>query len=113
MSKNANDKPINPLQEIKDVMRLSIKAELKKSGMSETLINECRELAGNGVRLLALMEKHGFAETLDKEDRAEFNEIMQGLSLSGIRCQLLVEESYQDDYQQFLASAPAPSLRAN
>ena len=113
-----NETPSKPdqmdlLKDLKKLLRREVLSEVLKSGLTDSIITEYRELAKQGVRLLTLLDKYGFANVLTAEDRKEFEAIMQALSVSGLRCQILVEESCQNDYEAFLAVTPSASVRAN
>ena len=103
MAQISSDKAdqLDLLQELKRHLRQEVLAEVMKTGLTDSIISEYRELAGSGVRLLTLLERYGFTKLLNDEDRKEFDDIMKGLSVSGLRCQL------------FLAVTPSDSIRTN
>ena len=99
--------------QLKDTLRGCVAEDIRTSGLRESMINEYYALAGSSRQLLDMLQRTGFVESLAEKDKQEYVAIMQDLSESGIRCQLLVEQSRSADTTYLLAMTPTASKSVN
>ncbi|MGE4298845.1 MAG: hypothetical protein AB7E47_12510 [Desulfovibrionaceae bacterium] len=101
------------LLKIKENLREEVLAGIENMGLRESMINEYREIAGAAGQLLGLLQQYNFVNLLHNNDVAAYDQLMQRLSMSGLRCHILVEESRSVDNEALLAMAPTVSARIN
>jgi len=104
---------IKVLQEMKRTVRRELIKEMQEVSLRDRTITECRELANSTSQVISLLQKYNFPSMLSAADQQRYDEIMTQLSLSGLRCQVLVEESNAEDYGLFLAATPPVSNSIN
>ncbi|MBG0775740.1 MAG: hypothetical protein H0S85_04820 [Desulfovibrionaceae bacterium] len=98
---------------LRDTLRVEVLSEIKSNGMRESMIGEYKALANAAGTLIAMLQKYDFPELLHGADSKAYEEIMRKLSLSGIRCHILVEASRSADQEAVLAMATPMSQRLN
>jgi|GEM_PF-2958342 len=95
----------------KEELRHEVVQDIQHTGLRQQLFAEYNNLAGATGKLLSILQKYGFPSQLQNADNSEYNELMTLLSVSGLRCQILVEESSAQEFEAILtAAAPASEL---
>lgn len=101
------------LHKIKEELRQEVLEEVEEKGLRDRVFAEYYDLANSAGRLLGLLSKYNFPVHISEEDRQVYDALMRKISVSGLRCQILVEASTESDYESFLMSTPVVSEMAN
>jgi predicted nuclease of restriction endonuclease-like RecB superfamily len=101
------------LNKWKEELRQEVMQNIHSTGLRQQLFAEYNALAATTSKLLSILQKYDFPKQLEAEDSEKYNALMSQLSVSGLRCQILVEESTAQDYEAFLTTAAPASERIN
>lgn len=113
MSDKNNSSSDEMLRNLKQNLRADVLEDVMSMGLRNSIIEQYKELTGAASELIGLLAQTHYAESLDAEGKRCYDQLMARLSVCGIRCQILVEESFSVDDQAFLAVAPAPTAALN
>lgn len=108
-NKDANQNEI--LHKIKETLREEVMQGVKNQGLQQRLFSEYYDLAGCTGSLLGILQNARFVESLSDADRQQYDKLMTQLSCCGLRAQILLEQSTQQEYETVLqTTAPASSM---
>jgi len=113
MTASAREQYTEILNRWKAELRQEVMQDLSSVGLRRQLFAEYNSLAAATGKLLGILQQYGFPSQLGAEDAAEYNGLMNLLSVSGLRCQILVEEAAAQEYESFLTAAAPASDRIN
>ena len=96
---------------IKEDIRQEMQGGIQSLGFRDAMIGEYGELAGAASTLIQLLQDNEIINRLTGDDLQLYNQLMRRLSLSGLRGQVLIEESHAQEYMEMLTSVdPEPGL---
>ena len=101
------------LGQLKERLRREVREGVREMGVLDRLFAENFELAGAAGRLLELLRRYEFPRLLDEADQTEYQAVMRELSVIGLRCQLLAEESQKQNCMDYLRSTSAATGRVH
>ncbi len=105
--------PQSLLLRIKEDLRPQVLDRVRVKGLTNELFNEYRRLAGATERLLSMLGTRQFAAGLTDEERGQYDLLLACLGESGVRCQILVEESEAASWTTYLETADLDSPLPN
>lgn len=110
---NAKSQRGEILNKWKEELRQEVMQDIHSTGLRQQLFAEYNSLAATTSRLLSILQQYEFPKQLQGQDSERYNELMSQLSVCGLRCQILVEESTAQEYEAFLTTAAPVSERIN
>lgn len=113
MQKNTAKGYQSLINDLKKCLKDEVLEEVTNVGLRESMIREYKNLSRATSNLLKLLETYNFSEQLAEEDSKRYAELMGMLGMTGVRCQILVEQSRDLDNEAYLAVAPVESRAIN
>jgi hypothetical protein len=110
---SASAQYVEILKRWKEELRQEVVQDINAKGLRQQLFSEYNSLAAAAGKLLGMLQQYDFPKQLQGADNAEYNALMNLLSVSGLRCQILVEESAAQEYEAILTAAAPASERIN
>jgi hypothetical protein len=99
------------LLKIKENLRKEVLSEVRNIGLRRKLFAEYYDLAGATSTLLRILQQHDFAQSLGEQERQSYDKLMSRLSCCGLRTQILLEQSSNQEYEALLSNyEPATAL---
>jgi len=113
LSQNKAASQTEMLLRIKETLREEVIEGVRNQGLQQRLFSEYYDLAGCTSSLLGLLQNARFVESLSDADRQQYDSLMTKLSCCGLRAQILLEQSTQQEYETVLQTTEPPSGMAN